>query len=349
MAARRRRPGKPSRVASTSRPGPTARRRGTAAAIENQEAPPAQPPRGGSFPVVALGASAGGLHALEEFFSSLPAQSGMAFVVVTHQAVGRTSLLPELLARCAHVPVVEALPGMQVEPDRVYVAPPGSRLRIHGGRFETIRDAGGVSPPLPIDTFLRSLAEDRKHSAFCIILSGTGTDGTLGLQAIKGESGLVVAQDPASAEFPGMPTSAIATGVVDFVLPVAEMPARLIAYARGPFLRGVESPPAPAPAERTTLKQILALLNARTGGDFSGYKVNTLRRRVERRMALHQLHRMDDYLAWAQKDPGELQALFKELLIGVTSFFRDPNAWKAVSAALQSMLAARPDPSRAST
>jgi len=296
------------------------------------------------FPVVGIGASAGGLEALEELLDHMPAQTGMAFVVVTHQHPGHTSLLPELLSRSTRLKVVEARDGLNIEPDHVYVGPPGGHLAIYNDTLHRMETDKGESPKLPIDFFFRSLAEDKHERAICIILSGTGTDGTLGLKAIKGESGMAMVEEPQSARYSGMPASAIATGLADYVLPPAAMPERLLAYAKGPYL----SEGAPAVEEAALpsepLQKVLILVRSRTGNDFSAYKITTLRRRIERRMNVHQIENYSQYLRYLQTNPHELDILFKELLIGVTNFFRDPEAWESLSGgALPQLLEPRPE------
>ena len=183
---------------------------------------------------------------------------------------------------------------------------------------------------LPIDFFFRSLAQDQRERAICIVLSGTGSDGTLGVRAIKGEGGMVMAQNPESTEYDGMPRSAIATGLVDYVLPPAEMPAQLIAYVAHAFGKTSRPVSPPAPKAEDALKKIFLLLRAQTGHDFSQYKQSTIVRRVERRMAVHQIERLDEYVRYLQQTPAEVEALFRDLLIGVTSFFRDPEAFEAL-------------------
>lgn len=280
--------------------------------------------------VVGLGASAGGLEALGEFFAQVPADSGLTFVVVTHQHPGYVSLLPELLGKQARIPVAAAVNGMRLEPDRVYVGPSGSLVALSRGRLRLIGAVGEEARHLPIDFFFRSLAQDRKERAVGIVLSGTGSDGTLGLKAIKAESGLTLAQEVGSAKYAGMPSSAIATGLVDYTLAPAAMPAQLVAYARGPYLTG-RPEPVVARAEGEPLHEIFQLLRSRTRHDFSEYKIATIRRRVERRMNVHQIKDPADYVRLLQQNPAELDLLFKELLISVTSFFRDREVWTLLS------------------
>ena len=273
--------------------------------------------------IVGIGASAGGLEALEEFFRHMSPNSGMAFVVVSHQHAGHVSLLPNLLSKCTAMPVVEVTDGMEVEPNCVYMAPGGSNLAILHGTLHLMESDSKERVPLPIDYFFRSLAEDRKQEAVGIILSGTGTDGTVGLRAIKSESGLTIVQDPQSSKYQGMPRSAMTAGVVDIVLPVDRIPESLRRYALS------LAKPAGLLSDRDTaqtLHKIFVLLRDRSGNDFSLYKENTIQRRIERRMNVHQIENLKQYLRFIQANPPELDALFQELLIGVTSFFRDPQA-----------------------
>jgi two-component system CheB/CheR fusion protein len=280
------------------------------------------------FLIVGIGASAGGLEAMEEFFHHMPPSNGMAFVVVSHQHAGHVSLLPSLLRRCTAMSVVEATDGMEVEVNRVYLAPGGTNLAILHGTLHLMEPASQERVPLPIDYFLRSLAEDRKQGAIGIVLSGTGTDGTLGLRAIKAESGMTIAQEPQSAKYQGMPRSAITAGVVDVVQPADRMSESLLGYARN-----LTRPTLPLPEQdgAQALQKIFILLRDRTGNDFAAYKGNTIHRRIERRMSVHQIQNLKQYLRFVQANPHELDSLFQELLIGVTSFFRDPQAFEALA------------------
>jgi len=288
---------------------------------------PALPVTSPGFLIVGIGASAGGLEAMEEFFRHTPPSSGMAFVVVSHQHAGHVSLLPSLLSKCTAMPVVEAADGMEVEPDRVYMAPGGTNLAILHGILHFMEPPSQDRVPLPIDYFFRSLAEDQKHRAVGIILSGTGSDGTVGLRAIKAESGMTIAQDPQSAKYQSMPRSAITAGVIDVVQPADQMAEPLRAYARS-----LTKPALPLPEQDASqsLRKIFILLRDRTGNDFSLYKENTIHRRLERRMNVHQIENLKQYLRFMLANPHELDALFQELLIGVTSFFRDPQAFEVL-------------------
>lgn len=293
------------------------------------------------FAVVGLGASAGGLAALGEFLENMPPDSGMAFIVVTHQHPSHVSLLPELLARRTSVSVSEITDGAKVEPNHVYVAPPGKYIALLGGVLHLMSKEGTDSVHLPVDYFFRSLAADQKERAVAIILSGTGADGSLGLAAIHGEAGLVMAQEPTSAQYPGMPQSAIATRMVDFVLPAKELPTQLLAYVRGRIGGRHETPGTPQ-IERI-LPKVFVLLRNRTGNDFSIYKPSTILRRIERRMKVHRIEEPSSYVRYLEQTPTEVTILFHEFLIGVTSFFRDPDAWAALETRLVGLIKSLPE------
>lgn len=293
------------------------------------------------FPIVGIGASAGGLAAFEGFFSGIPAGQlpGMAFVLVQHLAPEHKSILTELIGKLTHLEVVEAGEDMQVRVNCVYVIPPGRDLALLDGKLQLLEPSVQRGLRLPIDFFLRSLAEEQQELAIAVILSGTGSDGSLGIRAIKGEGGLVLAQVPESTEFDGMPQNAIATGGVDFVLRPEEMAEKLGSYV-AQLGRRLPLPAEPA-APRTALNSIFVVLRAQTGHDFSHYKPNTVNRRIERRMAVHQVARLEDYVRFLQQTPAEVEALFRDLLIGVTTFFRDPWAFEALGEALPALFAAR--------
>ena len=295
------------------------------------------------FLVIGIGASAGGLEALQQFLRGVPPDIGMAFVVVTHQHPEHTSLLAELLSRETTLRVVQAVDGVLLEPDHVYVSLPGNELNVFNGRLYCRKDLRQDMPPLPIDSFFRSLAEDLKESAVGIVLSGTGSDGTLGLRAIKAESGMTMAQQPQSAKYAGMPSSAIATGLIDYTLAPEQMAEQLIAYAQSAYigtgLRNDELSAFPA----DSLQKIFMLLRSRSGHDFSAYKDNTIRRRIQRRMNIHQLSAPKDYIDFLQNNAHEVDKLFKELLITVTSFFRDAEAWQALGEPLKAVIGRLPE------
>ncbi len=288
-----------------------------------------------------MGASAGGLQAFEEFFTHVPATSGMTFVVVSHQDPTRTTMLPELLERSANIPVRVISDGMIPRPNTIHVAPPGKNVAMIEGAMQLMEVPEHRGAALPIDYFFRSMAEDQHDNAICIVFSGNGSDGTLGLRAVKAESGLAVVQDPATAKFTGMPDSAIATGLADYVLPPDQMPAQLQKYLSSPR-RSLESEDGDE-AFLQALRKVLILVRGRTGHDFSAYKPTTIRRRIERRMGVHQFENPNHYVRFMEQNPQETDILFRELLISVTTFFRDPDAFEALARALPKLLASKPD------
>ena len=299
---------------------------------EERQAEAEEESRGAGFPVVGIGASAGGLGAFEAFFSGLPADTdpGMAFVLVQHLAPDHTSILAELVRRYSPLRVFEVTDGMPVEPDCIYIIPPNRDLALVGGVLRLVEQAAPRGQRLPVDHFFRSLARDQRERAICVVLSGSGSDGTQGVRAVKGEGGMVMAQAPDTTEYDGMARSAIATGLVDYVLPPARMGAQLLAYVAHAF----GHPPVPAagrePEGENALKRILVLLRTHTGHDFAKYKMNTIQRRIERRMAVHQIASREEYAAYLRQAPVEIDALFHDLLIGVTSFFRDPAEFRVL-------------------
>ena len=297
------------------------------------------------FPVVGIGASAGGLAAFEAFFSGMPADSdpGMSFILVQHLAPDHESILTDLVRRYTRLQVYEVEDGMKVEINCAYIIPPNRDMSFLNGSLYLSEPSARRGLRLPIDFFFRSLAQDRHERAIGIVLSGTGSDGTLGIRAIKGEGGLALAQNPESTEFDGMPRSAIQTGLVDFVMPPAEMPAQLIAYSAHVFGKSTRAARMSFPKAENALKKVLLLLKTQTGHDFSQYKPNTIHRRIERRMAVQQIETMDGYFKFMQQTPDEVKALFRDLLIGVTSFFRDPEAFKALEElAIPNLFAGKP-------
>ena len=283
-------------------------------------------------PVIGIGASAGGLAAFEAFFSGMPADTdpGMAFVLVQHLAPDHKSMLSELIRRYTRMEVFQVVDGMVVKPNCAYIIPPNQDMAFAGGALQLLEPAAPRGQRHPIDFFFRSLAQDQHERAICIVLSGTGSDGTEGLRAIKGEGGMAMAQEPASTEYDGMPRNAIATGLVDYVLPAAGMPAQLIAYVARAFGKMAHSSALPVAKAEGGLKKIFVLLRAQTGHDFSQYKRSTFVRRVERRMAVHQIELLEEYARYLRQNPADVDALFHDLLIGVTNFFRDPQAFKAL-------------------
>jgi two-component system CheB/CheR fusion protein len=296
------------------------------------------------FPIVGIGASAGGLAACEAFFSGMPkdADPGMAFVVVQHLAPDHKSILTELVRRYTRMKVTEVKDGMEVRPNCAYIIPPGRDMAFINGTLQLLEPSAPRGQRLPIDFFFRSLAQDQRERAIGVVLSGTGSDGTLGVRAIKAEGGMVMAQSPATTEFDGMPRSAIATGLVDYELPPAEMPAQLIAYAAHAFGHPPKAA-APTPSAENELKKIFVILRNHVGHDFSMYKPSTIHRRIERRMAVNLIDSMDGYVRFLQSTPAEATALFRDMLIGVTGFFRDPEAFAALETqVIPKLFAGRP-------
>lgn len=269
------------------------------------------------FPVVGMVASAGGLEAFKKFFQAMPPNSGMVFILIPHLDPRHESLMPELVSKHTSMPVAEATEGARIAPNHVYVLPPNRYLAIRGGE---LRLSGPIEPGRPqtsIDFFLRSLAEDQQEKAICIVLSGTGSHGTLGLKAIKANGGLAMVQEPGTAEYDQMPRSAIATGLADYVLPVEKMPEALLKYVRHVFAT-------PESADVTdAIAQVLALLRARSKFDFRSYRKRLLHRRIQRRVGLNHLDRFSDYVALLRERPEEIDRLCRDLLISVTRFFRD--------------------------
>ena len=298
------------------------------------------------FPIVGIGASAGGLEALELFLKSVPAGIGMAFVIVQHLDPTHKGMLAELLQRGTAMKVMQVKDRTRVQPDCVYVIPPNKDLSILHGVLHLLDPVMPRGLRLPIDAFFRSLAEDAEERSIGVILSGMGTDGTLGLKAIKGKAGVVFVQDPATAKFDGMPRSAVDAGLADVVAPVEALPGKIIAYLHHVPLMGKHGL-AEEDKGQSAFEKIVILLRAQTGHDFSLYKKNTIYRRIERRMGIHQIDRITTYVRFLQENPQERELLFKELLIGVTSFFRDPAAWEVLQAqVIPALLKDRP-PSQA--
>lgn len=297
------------------------------------------------FPIVGIGASAGGLGAFESFFAGLEevGLSGMAFVLVQHLSPDHESLLPELIRRSTRLRVLEAMDGMAVEVDTVYVTPPNKDLALLEGRLHLLVPVAPRGRRLPIDSFFRSLALERDELAFGIILSGTGADGSHGIREIKAGGGIVLAQAPATADFDGMPRNAMATGLVDFVLHPGDMAGQLATYISshvGPAFHKEDQPQRHSVSE---LQKVFVLLRTQTSHDFSLYKPSTITRRLERRMAVRQMDGLEAYVKLLQKDPAEVEALFRDLLIGVTRFFRDPEAFSALETQALPLLMAERD------
>ncbi|MFA6216630.1 MAG: chemotaxis protein CheB [Candidatus Omnitrophota bacterium] len=287
-----------------------------------------------SFPVVGIGASAGGLAAFEAFFSAIPVDQNMrmAFVLVQHLAPDHKSILSDLIRRYTRMQVFEVEDGMVVRQNCVYIIPPNRDMALLNGHLQLLEKDVSRGHGLSIDFFFRSLAQDQHERAIGIILSGTGSDGVMGVRAIKGEGGMVLTQKPESTEYDGMPRSAIATGLMDYVLLPAEMPLQLLVYARHAFGQKAFFSSIGTLKAEDALKKIFIILRDKSGHDFSQYKPITISRRIERRMAVHQINRLEDYVRYLQKTPVEVEALFYDLLIGVTSFFRDPEVFNTLEA-----------------
>jgi two-component system, chemotaxis family, CheB/CheR fusion protein len=310
--------------------------------IETKDLPNAESRASLPFPVVGIGASAGGLKALEGFFDHLPDDSGMAFVVVQHLDPRRESYLVPLLQSHTGMRVCSAAAGLSMAPNTVYVKPPDSSLGLMQGRFHLHQAPRAAGARFDIDEFFHSLAQDQGENAIAVILSGAASDGAEGVRAINAAGGLVLAQQVEQAEYDSMPRSAIDTQVVDLVLPVEKMGAELLRYiAHSQLARRELRQRSSEQRFAAELKQVLAALRDATGHDFSHYKTNTVRRRIERRLAIHQLHRLDDYVRFLREHPEEAQGLFRDLLINVTSFFRDAEAFAVLGDELLAMLTDR--------
>ncbi len=280
----------------------------------------------GLFPVVGIGASAGGLEALEQLLVNVPENSGMAYVVVQHLDPTHKGMLPELLQRISKLEVIQVKNGMEVKPNCVYVIPPNKTMSISKGVLHLFKPVEERGQRLPIDYFLRSLAIDRKELGIGIILSGMGSDGSLGIRAIKERNGIVMVQDPADAKFNSMPRNAINSTLVDIVAPANELALRLIEFQMHTPVISFE--PEIESKDKSSLDKILTLLRRYTGNDFSSYKKNTVYRRIERRLNIHKIDKISSYVSFLNDNPKEIEILFKELLIGVTNFFRDTAVWE---------------------
>ncbi|MFZ1105197.1 MAG: chemotaxis protein CheB, partial [Hyphomicrobiaceae bacterium] len=291
-------------------------------------APPAgKQPAAGTCPVIGIGASAGGLEACKAFLDAMPGNSGIAFVLVLHLDPKRESMMAGLLGKRTAMPVVEVQHGVSLEANHVYVIPPNTYITVRDGDVfhEPPVKQRGIS--MPIDHFFRSLADARGERAIGIVLSGTGSDGAAGLKEIKGAGGMTMVQQPETAAYDGMPRAALMTGAVDYVLPIEKMPDVLLKYVNHPYVCGAAQPPGLDQVGADQLRSILNILRFQTGTDFQSYKKGTLGRRVQRRMGLRHVASTADYLELLRTDSGEVQNLFKDLLIGVTAFFREPEAW----------------------
>jgi len=310
-----------------------ARRAGPApgSLLQRRASPPSKRASSTSFPIVGIGASAGGLEAFAQLLALLPPDSGLAFVFVQHLSPTHASFLSEALARSTQMPVLQIEAGMRVEPNHVYVIPPGADLEIADDvLILRPRPVAPRAQHLPINRFLHSLATARGKGAIGVILSGTASDGTEGLAAIKAESGITFAQDPRSAKFKGMPQSAAQAGVVDFCLPLPQLAEELVRLSRHPYTTAREAEQPRSAHESGALERLFSLLRHSLGIDFSEYKTPTFERRLTRRMALRRVESLEDYVKLLGESPEEVRSLYEEVFIHVTSFFRDPEAFEAL-------------------
>lgn len=272
------------------------------------------------LPIVGIGASAGGLEALEQFFMFMPANTGISIVIITHLDRTHASIMPELIKKYTKMPVFSIKEGMKAEPNTVYVIPPNANIQVKNNILHLSKQEKSHHENLPINYFFESLAQEKKEHAIGIILSGSGSDGTLGLKAIKSEGGIAIVQDPLTAKYDGMPQSAVNSGLVDYVVPVEKIPDQIIACLRHDGSQEKKISP--------ELQEIFMILKAHTGHDFSSYKFNTLYRRIEKQMYVHHINKTSDYVKFLRTHPQEINTLFKDILIGVTRFFRDKEAFE---------------------
>ena len=278
------------------------------------------------FPIVCIGASAGGLEAFEQFLSNVPKDSGMAYIVIQHLDPTQKGMLPELLQRISSMEVLQVEDRMTVEPNRVYVIPPNKTMSILNGVLYLFEPLESRGLRLPIDYFLFSLADDQHENAIGVILSGMGSDGSTGIRAIKEKNGVVLVQDPTEAKYDSMPRNAIDAVLTDIVAPASELPLKLLDFLK--YTPELISEMEIELKDQSALDKIIILLRTQTGNDFSLYKKNTVYRRIERRMGVHKIDKIAAYVTFLQTNPKEVDILFKELLIGVTNFFRDAAVWE---------------------
>ena len=290
-----------------------------------------EPDDDGNFLVVGIGASAGGVQALRDFFSHVPARTGMAYVVILHLSPDYDSQLAEILQTTALLPVTKVERRVRVEPDHVYVIPPNKSLKIKDGHIDLSNITSSEVRHAPVDIFFRTLAQSHGQRAVSVVLSGTGADGSMGMKRVKEMGGLCIVQDPREAQYDDMPRHSLATGLVDYVLHVAQIPAQILAYREQLKRVRVPDPPQePTDAELKVLTDILTQLRVRTGHDFSNYKRPTVMRRIARRIVVHELPDLIAYSQFLHDNPAEATALLKDLLISVTNFFRDAEAFEAL-------------------
>src|SRR5262245_34549790 len=319
-----------------AKPRPGGKSRGVSKEATPAVAPPVHPfapDAYGRFPIVGIGASAGGLEACSQLLNGLPEQPGMAMVVVQHLAPKHHSILPDLLRTSSRMPVIQATDGIEVKIDHVYVIPPNVHLKIAAGRLWLMPRPEDRTQYMPIDYFFRTLAEYAQTKAIGIILSGTASDGAVGLREIKGVGGITIDQEPGSAKYDGMPRAAIATGFVDLVLAPKDMASELIHIGHHPLVRHL------VPMRRgeeigvldDQFNRIFLLLRSATGVDFSHYKLPTIKRRLQRRMVLHKMTGIEAYIRFLHQNPNEIQSLYQDILIHVTRFFREPESFKVLA------------------
>lgn len=308
---------------------PTARKKS-----ENTPSPPEKTrlDAENDFLVVAIGASAGGIEAFTELMSALPSDTGMAFVLVQHLDPHHHSLLTDLVSKKTPMPAKEVTDGMAIERNHVYVIPPNATMSVSNHSLQLRPREETRAAQMPIDHFMRALAEDQGNRAIGVILSGTGTDGTLGMAEIQAQGGMTFAQDSASAKYDGMPRSAVAAGYVDYLLPPKGIARELARIARHPYVvkDHASSTAEPAPPENSGLATIFQVLRKSTSVDFTHYRQTTILRRIQRRMVVHRLDKLDDYVKYVQTNPTEIKSLYKDVLINVTSFFRNPRVFEAL-------------------
>ncbi|MCB0195002.1 MAG: chemotaxis protein, partial [Anaerolineae bacterium] len=295
---------------------------------DNSEKETATAKQQSEFPIVGIGASAGGLKAFEQFFQNMPQNSGMAFVLIQHLAPHHESELAELLQNHTRMKVMQVQDNTRIEPNQVYVIPPGKSLSVKNRTLLLSEPLERRGHRAPIDFFFRSLADDQGENAICVVLSGTGTDGTLGLRAVKERAGITMAQSTTDAEYEGMPKSAMRTGLVDLVGTAAELAQKLIGYKDSADKIQLPDEEEALPEDDSeALTRIFTQLRAKTGHDFTHYKRSTILRRISRRLQVNQINSITEYLAYLRNNPDEVHALFKDFLISVTNFFRDPESF----------------------
>ncbi|MCP5494976.1 MAG: chemotaxis protein CheR, partial [Leptospiraceae bacterium] len=282
------------------------------------------------FYVVGIGASAGGLEAIESFFSEVPIDSGLAFIIIQHLSPDYKSLMPEILSKRTPLNIITAEDSIIVKPNHIYLIPRKKNMTIFHGKLQLTEKQNPSTLNLPIDIFLNSLAEDYGEKAIGVILSGTGSDGSRGIRMVKENGGMIISQDPETAQFNGMPQSAISTGVVDFILSPEKMPGKIISFVKHPYIQDKEKSRELIGASEDCITKIILLLKEKFNLDFTFYKNSTIIRRLERRLSINQIERIDDYLEYLLNSKEEQKVLYKELLIGVTKFFRDTESFQYI-------------------